>query len=172
MHQIKYCSLLHPIFGKSIFLVRKKLSIFSKTKANSAPWHPKNWFNGSKQHFLSKKNFALRSFIGPEFARYRDLNRQIGQNYRRKESLGKKLCFSLKNYNWFFDSKVGSNFNKAMRCYPERAKRDQRARQQLVHVITCCSAICFLRSSSARSCSDVLSIMLFPPTSNLLSIIF
>ena len=37
---------------------------------------------------------------------------------------------------------------------------------------TCCSAICCLRSSSARSCSVVLSMMLFPPTSNLLSIIW
>ena len=55
-------------------------------------------------------------------------------------------------------------------CCLEGEQRDQQARK-LVYVITCCSAICFRRSSSARSCSDVLSIMLFPPTSNLLSII-
>lgn len=37
---------------------------------------------------------------------------------------------------------------------------------------TCCSAICILCSSRARSCSVVLSTMLLPPTSNLLSIIY
>ena len=37
--------------------------------------------------------------------------------------------------------------------------------------LTCCSAICRLRSSRARSCSVVASTILFPPTNSLLSII-
>lgn len=37
--------------------------------------------------------------------------------------------------------------------------------------LTCCSAICRLRSSRARSCSVVVSTILFPPTNSLLSII-